>query len=218
MGLKRSLAIVQVVALIGCGNGNKKGDTVNTNGTGVAVDAGVVTDAKSEAPPATTFAPALPNGVKPFAPDEFVSFVGVAHGSSKADVSELASGQHPALGRRLKMDKMMGSDGVEYLGGFALSWQSDNDKIDYISVKSATAIAYLTKLGRSDAKLDTLWEISPEGALGVLGKASEIIERPHSFTFRFAFDNRGRKGTLSLEFSRLGETITCSAVSVHWVY
>jgi hypothetical protein len=218
VALTRSLTTVLVLALIGCGNGTKKGETVNTSGPAPSVDAGIVTtDSKATPAPSKTFEPALPSGVKPFAPTEFVAFVGFTHGNAKPDVSTLVPTRHPTLGTRSKME-IMGSDGFRYEGHFAVSWQTEDSKIDYISVRSDAALAHLAKLQRSDARLQTLWGISPEGALGVLGQPSDIVERSHAWTFRFDFDNGGRKGTLSLEFSKLDETTACSAVSVHWLY
>ena len=216
--MARSLAaILLLLAMPACGNDARRVEQPTTLPPASPPDAGPVADPPSNEQPSTVFQPALPPGVSPFAPAELVTFFGIHHGDRKDSVLALLPEDAGPLGTRSPID-IMGSDGFTYGGHFAVSWLTETGQIDFVSVKSQAALDFLTSHGRSDAHFDTLWGASPQAALGILGQPTEIVERPHAWTFRFDFDAGGRKGTLSLEFSKLSDTLDCSAISVHYGY
>lgn len=215
----RSAGVILLVLTMSsaCGNDARRVEQPTNLPPADPSDAGPVADPTRTEQPSTVFQPALPAGVSPFAPSVFVSFFGIHHGDRKDTVLALLPKDAGPLGPRSSID-IMGSDGFTYGGHFAISWLTETGQIDFVSVKSRAAIDFLTSRGRSDAHFDTLWGVSPQAALGILGQPTEVVERPHAWTFRFDFDTGGRKGTLSLEFSKLSDTLGCSAVSVHYSY
>ncbi len=159
-----------------------------------------------------------PAGVKPIAAAAFASFLGFDHGATMKQIISLLPEEIPKLGKRAEMD-MAGSVGYKYEGHLAAAWDDESKRIEFLSVRSKEAIRYLADHGHSDEKLDVVWALSPGGAHGILGKPTQVVNRPHAVTYRYEFSTSDkRRGTVSIEFSKLAEPVRCSAVSVHWFY
>jgi len=159
-----------------------------------------------------------PAGVQPIDPASFVTFLGFSHGDKKDKLVSLFPESDPRLGKRADMD-MAGSEGYKFEGHFAAAWDLETSRIEFLSVRSEDAIHYLAAQGHRDSNLQVVWGMSPGAAHGLLGEPSQVVNRPHAVTYRYDFHTSDeRRGTASLEFSKLAEPVRCSAVSVHWYY
>jgi len=221
-------AAAMLILLPACGNGKSQVEspTPLPNDDGGAEASDRVADAGHGNPPdarATSHDPwaekvERPAGVKPIVPSAFVAFLGFKHGNRKNAFDGLLPAKQAALGKRTEID-MAGSKGYKYESHFAVAWDADSNRIEFVSIRSEEAVRYLKGKKRSDANLGVLWGISPGAAHGVLGKPTQVVNRPHAITYRYEFrDDDKRRGTVSLEFSKLADPVQCNSVSVHWFY
>ena len=174
------------------------------------------TDAGGEAPAPTRIEvdEAVP-GVAKIQLARFVDFVGFHHGDNRDAATPVLAWKAEGLGARKPLE-MSGSEGFRFPGHLAISWSTETQRIDYVSVRSKAAVQYLAGKGRSDSKLDALFGASISVARSALGKPTLEAQRPHAVTYRYDFDAGGKKGTVTLEFDRLVDPPTCRSVSVHW--
>ncbi len=211
-------------ALVACGSGMSNTETVSLSNTTVTKDPSLgggapsgnagKSSSKSRAVRKEKAVP--PPGVAPFPPAEFAQFIGLRHGAKGSALRDLLPARIPSLGKRTAL-AVAGSTGYEYARHFVVSWQTDNGRIEYVSVRSKQAIAYLEGKNRSDRKLTALWNVTTAQARGLLGEPNDNIDRPHARTLRYEFARAGRRiGVLSLEFSKLSTPPRLSSVSVHW--
>lgn len=216
------MALCAAAALVACGSGMSNRDTVELSNTTVTKDPVLGGGANGETVAAGTKARATkqkaqpPPGVTPFLPAKFSEFIGFRHGSKSSALRGILAKIDPSLGKRKTLG-VAGSTGYEYARHLVVSWQTDNGRIEYMSVRSKKAIAYLEGHNRADRKLTALWNVTTGQARGLLGEPSDNIDRPHARTFRYPLKKSGRRiGVLSLEFSKLSTPPRLSTVSVHW--
>lgn len=189
----------------GAETAKKDGSAKGADSSQLSIDLGKIT-------------PKVPPGVNPFPASSFVSYLGLSHGASKSQVTSLLPKKHADLGARAAIN-LVGSTGFEYSGHMAISWETESGRVDYMSVRSATAKRFLEQQNRSDTKLDALWRASPSAAWGILGKPTERVSRPHLEAFIYKFKAAdARAGTLTLKFSKLSDPPRCQSVSVAWDY
>ena len=158
-----------------------------------------------------------PVGVDPLDPAAFITFIGFEHGQTMKQVDRLLPARDSQLGERTEID-MAGSMGYKYEGHFAAAWDARSKRIEFLSVRSQEAMSHIFAKGREDDKLKLVWGITPAAAHGLLGPPTQVVNRPHAVTYRYEFVDGDRRGTVSLEFSKLATPVRCSAVSVHWFY
>lgn len=158
----------------------------------------------------------IPSGIAPIPVGQFTSFAGFTRGQSNQAVGALMPWENE-LGKRKVID-IWGNEGWEYEGHLTVSWQVPGGQIDYISVKSEKALAYLESHGHTDPRLRALWDNTIGEARARLGEPTQQADRPHARTFRYDFEAGDARGTLSLEFNKLADPPRCEAVSVHWRY
>lgn len=161
--------------------------------------------------------PVLPAGVEPFAPSEFVSFLGFEHGGNKSELGDLMPEQHATLGERTD-NQMAGAAGVKFERHLAFSWNPESGALEYISVRSDKAIHHLEDNDHGDPKLDKVWNRTKGEALGILGEPTERVTQPHADAYRYEFEAAdGRRGALTLLFNNLQSPPRCSRISVSWL-
>jgi hypothetical protein len=158
----------------------------------------------------------IPTGLTPIPLAQFNSFAGFRRGQSNEGIAKLMP-WNSDLGERKTID-IWGNEGWEYDGHLTISWQVPGGQLDYVSVRSEKALAYLESHGHSDARLRTLWDNTMAEARARLGEPTQQADRPHARTFRYDFTAGGAQGTLSLEFNKLLDPPKCEGVSVHWRY
>lgn len=175
----------------------------------VTADAGPATTAKIDEGSAEP-------GIAPIAPAAFETFLGFAQGQRHTGIAALMPAKSPALGQREPIE-MSGSDGFRYEHHLEISWDHETGELDYISVRSDKAIRYLADHGHSDANLAALWGKSMAEARAALGAPTLQADRPHARTYRYDYDSGGKRGTLTLEFSKLETPPRIRSISVHWL-